>query len=259
MAVIVTVFSAFKPRYFQQRRAAQAEALRRGIREKAEKFNSYRYIAAEGSTLGNLVAEKLNGKSLQLSERQFARLKSRLPEVFTYLGDPSFERYQQLKSDGFKTQVQLPRKAEFFLERNGVDLKEGQRVNAANLLRPLWDMPGGTKRLGHAKVTALCLENFRARSSHTNTHQSILGIKTGAGITAVDEAFEPGFRYAGQTNAVSYEHAGGLFFQLAFLGRSNSSSDAGPMFLSMYWSEPDQNWAPSRLFVDQLLKFNVWF
>ncbi len=259
VVLVGMVHSASKPRYLQQRRASQAEAFHRGVRDKAEKFNSYRYITGEGLMLGRLLAEKLDTKSLQLSDRQLEKLKSRLPEVFSYLGNPSFEKYHQLKADGFKVQVQLSPKTESFLKKSGVTVGEVQGAEVARTLKCLWDRLKGTNHIENARLTGLCLENFKARVSHTNSHPSILGNNTGAGITAVDEVFEPGFRYAGQTNAVSYEHSSGLFFHLSFLARSNSSTDAGPMFVSLYWSEPDENWAPSRLFVDQLLKFNVWF
>ncbi len=72
--------------------------------------------------LGTLVAEKLDTKSFQLSGRQLATLKTRLPEVLSYLWDPTFEKYHRLKADGFRSEIELSPKSKLFLQQNGLVL-----------------------------------------------------------------------------------------------------------------------------------------
>jgi hypothetical protein len=70
---------------------------------------------------------------------------------------------------------------------------------------------------------------------------------------------EPGFCYGDQTVPVSSDSVRGLFFHLSFIAHSSSSPDAGPVYLSLYWSEAGQQWALSRLFTDRLLNVRLLF
>jgi len=109
------------------------------------------------------------------------------------------------------------------------------------------------------RITAVCLEPIGIETSQRNSPHDIMGEKTSIGFTVATAALDPGFQYATSRTSSSVNSTNDLFVHLSFFAHSNVSDEAGPVYLSLYWSEPDDNWALSRMFTDALLKINTLF
>ena len=260
IAIVLPIRLVLGTHYAEQRRALHARASKERTRELARHWNSFAYTNAMGSVLAEVVVTRINWTSLQLTEIQQTKLKSRLREVFGYLGNPTFEEYYRLKTEGLTCRLELNGPARNLLARRAARTNyiDGQEIEWT--LRTLWEAAFPTNgAAGPGTIVGISLDRVRATTSVTNSHTSILSGKTANGLSIVLEAMEPGFCYGGRTNAVSSDSAHGLFAHLSFFARSSASNDAGPVYLSLCWSECDQEWALSRLFTDGVLKFRMVF
>ncbi|MEK7361540.1 MAG: hypothetical protein AAB133_05615 [Pseudomonadota bacterium] len=109
------------------------------------------------------------------------------------------------------------------------------------------------------RLNTICLERIRVATARTNSPSSVFDGPVAQGFTAAQAAFDPGFRYGEGEDGTAEWSSMGLFLLLSFLARSSSSTNAGPVYLSLFWSQADQNWAPNRLFTEYLLNFNAFF
>lgn len=260
LALVVPMRAALKEHYARQRQELQRQAVNERRLELATHWNSFAFTTTGGRILPELVLMKIDWPSLQLAEPQETRLKNRLREVFDFLGKPRFEEYYRLKTEAVSGRLEFSSLAANALARIQGRTNASERQEPIQALQSLWNSIYSAKSEGtSARITGISSDHIRAEISRTNSYDAIFKSKVGIGLTAISEALEPGFRYGSQTNAVSSDSAEGLFFHLSFFARSSASTNAGPVYLSLYWSEPDQSWALSRLFADRLLNFQTMF
>jgi hypothetical protein len=70
------------------------------------------------------------------------------------------------------------------------------------------------------------------------------------------EAINPGFAYPAQETSPGNEN---LFFHTSFFAKMNGKEQAGPVYLSFYWSDEHKIWVPNRLITDQWLGIETMF
>ncbi len=96
-------------------------------------------------------------------------------------------------------------------------------------------------------------------TSRTNSRMTIVNGPTRKGLTTLRVAPEPGFVYAPKHASSEGGGPDELYAHLSFYARSNTSTNAGPVYLSLAWSDLDQQWVLGRLMSDVLLKLEVPF
>ncbi len=252
---------ALSERYRLERRKIEAAAAKRRSSDIAAGWNRMSFSAPSRGKLGDAFVRAIDWQRLVLSDVQKARLGTRLREILNYLQNPSLDEYYRLKTEGLTWKFEL---SESGCRRLG--LAEPGPATAAELqpldaVGALWD---AVRRLNNKtgappRLTAVCLEGVRIATSQTNSPSAVLVGQIAKGLTIAQEATDPGFTYATQAAPNFADRRQDLFVFLGFLGRSDVSEDAGPLYISLYWSEDDQDWALSRLFTDVLLKMNVLF
>jgi len=252
---------ALSERYRLERRQIEAVAAKQRSRDVADGWNRQSFSAPTRGKLGDAFVRAIDWQRLALSDVQKARLDSRLREILNYLQSPSLDEYYRLKTEALSWKFQLGESA-----RRRLGLAEPGPATAAELqpldaVGALWD---AVRRLNNKtgappRLTAVCLEGIRIATSQTNSPSAVLLGQIAKGFTIAQEATDPGFTYAPQALSDIADRRQEVFVFLGFLARSDVSEDAGPLYISLYWSEDDQNWALSRLFTDVLLKMNLLF
>jgi len=259
VGVVLSARAAFKSMYAEQHRALQLRAFNERGQELARIWNALTYTNVTSDLVAEVFLSRVDWSSLQLTEIQEVQLKGRLGEVLGFLCSPDFGEYYRLKTEGLASSLK-PSDIALRLFGESIDDDENSTDQQVRILRTLWEKAtGGPMSSLRSEIIAISLDRVRAATSTVNSHQAILGGNVSNGLTVIVEAVEPGFRYGSETNAVSSESIQGLFFHLSFIARSNTSTNAGPVYLSLYWSESDQNWALSRLLTDRGLNFRTLF
>ena len=109
------------------------------------------------------------------------------------------------------------------------------------------------------RLTAICLDRVRIAVTHTNSPGSVFNGPVAQGFTIARSSINPGFTYRPLSQGTEELLRGGSFVLISFTARSDSSTNSGPVYLSLWWSESDKDWAPERLFTDGLLNTEVFF
>ncbi len=250
---------------------------------------TYADLAAPETTSRFLTA--VDWRSLRLSTTQETRLHTRLAEVPAYLGQPTVAGYLRLKTEGLH-----PTFAPNPMARRAPDPSPTAPVQNATAGRttrrgaaqsPAPDGEAGSpesrptglalpalpanpeqvveslwRRLATnrppSRLTAVCLERIRVATTTTNTPFVVFTGPTAQGFTIARGAINPGFWY-GPVPADGRPAESGLFCLVSFFGRSDASTHAGPIYLSLYWSEAARAWAPHRLISDEVLNLDTLF
>ena len=259
-ALVVPARVALSGRYKAERRTIEAEGRNQRVRELAAAWNALKYTDATSADFFDALVTKIDWSSLRLSEAQKTKLISRLREVFDYLRDPSFEEFYRLKTEGFRWEFQLTKLAGETLRRAGLVGAAHGEGEPRGVAKSVWDVVahksgGGTP----ARFTAACLDYVRITTSQTNSPASILSGRISKGHTVAQLAVDPGFKYVGAVNSSATKRAQDLFLHVSLFARSNASTNAAPVYISLYWSEADQSWALSHLLTDVLLKVDTLF
>lgn len=224
---------------------------------------NWQNLAYTNAALGKLVEpffERIRWTSLGVPSPRQERLKERLRELFRYLGDPTFENYYRLKAEGLHYDFHPGPEAVRLLAmaRRGKDAKSD--LPAKETTRILWRQVherGGVLVL--PKITAVSLDRVAYMVNHTNSGKALLLGRKVLGFTVGREAVNPGFQYTG-----AQEHSAGtsenpLLFDFGFLAKFNGTDTAGPVFVSLRWSDKDQTWVLNRLITDNLLNISTLF
>jgi hypothetical protein len=88
---------------------------------------------------------------------------------------------------------------------------------------------------------------------------SLLHGKVAKGLTVLRQANDPGFRYVTPSSLPTNASPEPVFVHLSLFARSSGSTNAGPVYLSLEWSEQSQNWVLSQMYSDVLLNMHVMF
>ncbi len=285
------VRATLKPQHAAERRRLELAARARRTAEIAALWNQLTYadLAAPETTSRFLTA--VDWRSLRLSTTQETRLHTRLAEVPAYLGQPTVAGYLRLKTEGLH-----PTFAPNPMARRAPDPSPTAPVQNATAGRttrrgaaqsPAPDGEAGSpesrptglalpalpanpeqvveslwRRLATnrppSRLTAVCLERIRVATTTTNTPFVVFTGPTAQGFTIARGAINPGFWY-GPVPADGRPAESGLFCLVSFFGRSDASTHAGPIYLSLYWSEAARAWAPHRLISDEVLNLDTLF
>jgi hypothetical protein len=256
----VSVRMALSQRYFLERRTIEAEASKQRSRDMAASWNRLRFSDAANGRLSDDFIGAIEWPRLTISEVQRASLKERLYQVINYLQDPSFEEYYSLKTEALDWSFELSAAGRRRL--GNLEIMKGcvEQPQPLELVMPLWDATCRQNKNGlPPRLTSVCQESIDIATSRTDSAAALLKGPVAKGFTMAREATSPGFIYGQKAASGSAELKQDLFVFLSFVARCDVSTDAGPVYISLYWSEPDQNWALSRLLTDVLLNMNILF
>ncbi|MEK7675320.1 MAG: hypothetical protein AAB676_05750 [Verrucomicrobiota bacterium] len=262
VAVTLSVRTALEPRYAVERRRIEAEARTKRIREMAARWNSLTYTNIATPELSAAFLSKLQSQKLSLTAVQKEHLRKRVPEIFSYLQNPTVEAYLRLKTKALRYTFELSADAKRLARQAGLSPTALAVLDADTAVRQLWNrllITNVHRVTSTSAVTAVCLQPIRAALAHTNSPGSVFNGPVRLGFTAARRAADPGFRYGACDLSTTNNASPGPFLLLSFFVRSNSSTNAGPVYLSLFWSEVHQNWAANRMFTDELLNFSPFF
>jgi hypothetical protein len=262
LAILLTlsVQMALSERYSLERRKIEQEASKRRSRDMAASWNRLRFCEAATGRLGHDFVAAVGWPRLALSEAQKARLKDRLQQVLNYLQDPSLEEYYSLKTEALVWNFELSPAGRLRLGNTEIMVDGVAQRQPLDVVFSLWEASCHESKTGQPpRLTAVCLESIDIARSDTNSAAALLKGPVAKGFTVAHEATDPGFIYGHQAAPGSAERVEDLFVFLGFLARSDASNDAGPVYISFYWSDQDQNWALSSLLTDALLNMNILF
>ena len=261
-AIIVVVLPArvaLRQQYAAERHRIERQGRRESSQEMAAQWNALRYTDAVSENVTKAFLAKIDGLSLSLTELNKARLEQRLKEALDYLQNPTFEEYYRLKTAGLRWQFELSDRVPKFLRRSALLEQGTEKPTPRELVKSVWDAINTPKAGVPHRITSVCLDHIGMETSRTNSPHAIMGEKASIGFTMAREAIDPGFQYVDPQRSSSMGSAPELFVHISFFAHSNVAVEAGPVYLSLYWSEPDQNWALSRMFTDVLLRMDALF
>ena len=212
-----------------------------------QKF-AYTSIASEDSL--TVFLAHIDWKSLGLESARESKLKTRLRQVLSYLHEPEFESYYRLKTEGLRYKFTPSIRVDSLLTSQG---NNGYSDAPKSTAKTLWDnvRHQGGQKLG-SQLSSVCFNDVAAALTHTNSGQALLTGRVKKAITAGIEALDPGFVYE-----VPSGHS--CFFELSFFAKVVPSGNVGPVFMSLYWDEQDEQWVPTRMISDAWLGFNGLF
>jgi hypothetical protein len=259
IAVVVPARIALKPQHALERRTIENQARKQSSHELAAGWNSLRYTNTESGNLTEAFLAKIEWESLTLSDLQKAKLGQQLKELLGYLRNPTFEEYYRLKTEGLHWQLQLTNRVPKSLPNWALIAQGNPNPAPPDFVKSLWNSINAHRSGNPHRITAICLDRIGIETSHTNSPHAIMGGKASIGFTMAQAAIDPGFRYVAPDRSPATDSTAELFVHLSFYAHSNVSDDAGPVYLSLYWSDVDQNWALSRMFTDVLLRMNTLF
>ncbi len=256
LTITLCVWSASLQRYDAERHQVEAAGRARRITEIATGWNALNFTEISQPAVAKQLFLRVDSQKLPLSQVQRDRLEVRLKEILEYLCRPSFETYLDLKTHGLHYRVTKTLGAKHI--RGLAELPP--ESDNESFARSLWNSAAGRTNVDpHAHLTSIGLETVRAAIAHTNSPASVFGGAVWQGFTVACAGGDTGFRYGDGSNRTEAPASTGPFTLLSFLAHSSSSTNAAPIYLSLFWSEVDQNWAFNRLFTDMLLKFEPPF
>jgi len=244
--------AALAGRYALERQAINHEAWLQRSQGLTTTWGAHTFTPASAQ-LPELALTRLSWPSHRLTATQEASLRQRFPEVIAYLQNPRLEDYLRLKTNGLRWDFALDtRLTNEFASALGEVREPGEVVTR------LWQATGSPANgLSRGQITAVCLENLSFALSHTNNQATLVHGLIAKGLTILRVAPEPGFIYSGRPMTLESGGPEELYAHFSFYARSSTSTNAGPIYLSLAWSEADQQWVPSRLMVDVLLKLEM--
>ncbi|HXT42277.1 MAG TPA: hypothetical protein VN887_19875 [Candidatus Angelobacter sp.] len=254
VGITLTVRAVLREQYSQERRQIEAQARENRVRQVAAVWNAFQYTDISTKDLSENVLAKPALQGLLLTRIQRERLRIRLPDILSYLGNPTCDAYMRLKTNELHYKFVLTTDTEQFLQNGNPPVAS----EAETVTRALWHKVTNPHGDAGPGLTGICLERIRAAVTHTNSPGSFFSGAVAQGFTMAKAAIDPGFRYGMQTTGGGSSDEG-PFLLLSFFAHANASTNAAPVYLSLYWSDEDQQWAPSRLFTDVLLNINLLF
>jgi hypothetical protein len=259
LAVTLGVRSALKTQYAAERHRIETEGRARRTTEIAAVWNQLNYTDVASPDFTERFLSLTNWRALALTALQEARLRERLADVVAYLREPSLDRYVRLKMEGLYQTFELSAMATQVLAHADLKLPLNS-LAPEEAVEQLWRAAviGTNANASPSRITAICLDRVRVALSHTNSPATVFAGPVRQGFTVAKAAIDPGFRYGPPVNG-STSSDQGFFVLLSFFARSNHSTNASPVYLSLAWSEADRRWVSSRLFTDVLLNFNLLF
>jgi len=203
---------------------------------------------------------KIKWSSLDLSDLQKEKLRTRLKEIFLYFQNPGFDEYYRLKTERLHYLVPSSPLAKTPVETSMSKGHIGGEAQPQKTLSAVWNKlhaKGGSGRL--PKLAAVCLDSIESETTRTNTPNSLLKGKVGKGLTVAVEAANPGLVYTSVGDPLKPGTEVPIYFHLSFFAKANGSTNAGPVYVSLCWLEEEQEWGLSRLITDQWLGINTVF
>jgi len=248
--------------YAAERRQFELNGRARRASEIAASWNKARFISTADLSFNERFLEKLEWGSLHLSPERETMLREKLTEVMEYLRAPSLSRYLQLKTNGMHLTFEATLATQQSLKRALKSQPHQRELEPGSAVGTLWSylMAPTNKGGEYPRLTAVSIDHVKTALSYRNSATAVLKGPVSQGMTIAQEAINPGFRYTfALTNVNEASAAPGSLVCVSFLARSNSSTNATPVYLSLRWSEMDGKWVPDRLFTDVLLNFRTLF
>jgi len=256
----LSVRTALQPQYSQERRRIEGTARTKRVQQIAAAWNTLRYTDISTPDLPETFFARLDLQKVQLTPPQQERLRVRLREIFEYLRNHTFESYLELKTNGLHYTFTPSRTSELSSPEANLISTTYPESDVKASVEDVWNSLRTKKSpLPMGRLTAICLDRVRIAVTHTNSPGSIFNGPVAQGFTIARSSVNPGFSYEGLSDETGGWLSGGPFLLVSFPARSASLSNSGPVYISLWWSEMDQDWAPNRLFTDGLLNMAIFF
>jgi len=248
---------AFRSHYAEERHGIAAAAQRQKVEQIARFWNSLGYSEDLPEALADAVLLAAQHPSTALSAFQQEALAPRVLEIVEFLLDPHFERYYRIKTEGLSWIFQLSDRARSLLQEAPLAVPPDFNVEDAKLAcELLWEHFWPTDSSGlPARMVAACVTNVTVAVAHTNSVRALISGNVSKGLTVGAAGLDPGFVYLPEQGGSAEKPDSHL--HVSFFARSTTSTNAGPVYLSLYWSEPDHNWVLTHIVTDLLLNFMV--
>lgn len=260
MALTMAPRLALPHRYALERQEIAREAGARRSREIQMAWRALSYTNLTDHAVIDTLIAKIDSPSLGLSDLQRTGLESRLREVIDYLHSPGVDQYYEPKTAGLHYRFELSKRAQRLLANAKSPPEQGPPREPREVAQVLWNaVHTNAETPGGSTLSAVCLDQVAALTSRTNSGRALLSGRVAKGFTVAEEALNPGFEYPGGATATSGDAAQGLFVHLSFFAQTSPSGNAGPVYISLGWSEQDQEWFLSRLITDVWLRLNPLF
>lgn len=245
----VLVRSTSAERYARERRDVELKARAQRTRELVAFWSTLNFSSGE-RTPDELV-RRIDWNSLPLSDLQKQAAQRRVRDAVAYLLHPTFDVYYRLKTENLHYSFSLDRRAGAILGwTNAVSGTPAPGLAAV----ALWEAVIPDRKANEApRLTAVSLDRAAAIVTTNGLPGAMLGGRLWKAVTVAYAAPNPGFRYEGSAREKP------LFLNLSFYARSSTSTNPGPVHLSLVWSEPDRNWALHRMLTDVQLRLDTLF
>jgi hypothetical protein len=239
--------------YSRERFQIEAKARTTRARDLLGVWRQFRF--SEGDHLADRISARVPWMALGLNPMQRELAEQRLKDVLAYLADPSFAAYYRLKTEGVHFRFRPNLAVAKVLGITNVPLRE---LPPRDAVQAVWNAAQARSTSGAvSKLTSVCLESIAAITSSTNSVPTVIGGKLFKWVTIGFIAYDPGFNYETVDSIRSPTNQ--IFLNLSFYARSSTSTNPGPIHLSLYWSQADTNWALSRMVTDVHLNMNTLF
>jgi hypothetical protein len=237
-----------KDHYKRDRREVERQARDRRTRELLAFWGKLTFSA--GEQVPGAFAARVDWPSLHLADNQKRLAMNRIGDVIAYLENPSLQEYYRLKTEGLHYAFKPSPRATHVLARSN---RQVVADDLRSTVAAVWERMSGERP---PCLTGICLDNIAAITTTTNNAAAMLGGKLSKSFTIAYDALDPGFQY--QTGAAQ-STAKQLFLNLSFFARSSTSTNPGPVHISLLWSDADGTWALHKMLTDVHLNLNTMF
>lgn len=249
--------------YAREIHRAGTRAAQRGALDKERRWLDLPYVDVDKISLAEVLDRRIRWESLNLTSNQCFSLRIALREVACYLQKPTFDEYYRLRIKSSMPIDPTPTDPAQPLKGDGVSgatqslmsISSKIRVSAeeGEQLKLLWNrIHSRNGSLQPPRISGICPIYIAASISTSNSALSLVHGGVAKGFTAFVEHLSPPFvHFHGSPD--------GPFFHLSFYAKVGGRQDAGPVYLSLSWSFPDQSWDLGGLITDTCLHVQTIF
>jgi hypothetical protein len=251
--ITLVVRLALGPQYAEERRQIEDKARAARTHDLLRTWRGMPF--SQGERVPGAFAARVNWASLDLSPLQGDRAQRRITQVIAYLSDPTFAAYYRLRTENLQFRFTLePWAAELFAGSNATI----RSLSPRDATKAVWEaVLLRSKAAATSRLTGICLDNIAAVTTATNSVPAMLSGKLFKWITIARKALNPGFGYGVDGQSPSAPNK--LFLDLSFYARSSTSTNPGPVHLSVCWSESDSDWTLNQMLTDVHLNMETLF
>jgi hypothetical protein len=249
IALLLFLQVAFRAHYSRQYNLLVERASGQKAAKVIANWTSLAYTnRSSTSHLDAVVLSNLDWTTLPLDDGRKQKLRLRLSEILSYMEEPSFQSYFSLKANGVTY--------EFSLNTNLLPVLGSQagmltgRADVEGLVSNAWMKVSGLQ--SRKTLTGVCVQSVRHAVSPDGSIPGLLKSKAGLQFLTLQTFLDPGFHYSLEDQSASRVFVSPVFYHLGFIGRFDPTG-VSPFFVTLEWSEKDQQWLLVRFGADSSL------